>query len=159
MTAPQFDYGHESQSASLAGVRGSTPVFCDPPFALSSYRSEDRKDAGNTFGLTGMWPRSLWATSHIPRIGLGVKLLKTRCALGQWAMEAKACMLPESGGPKWLFWFSPTINAAATDAADCHPVSRKREKTNSATRKIRSDVKSAARRRAACQVSSNRPIQ
>jgi hypothetical protein len=88
-----------------------------------------------------------------------VEQLRTRRALGQWAMEAKACMLPESLGPKWLFRFSPTINAAATDAADCHPVSRKREKTNSATRKIRPDVKSAARRRAARQVSSNRPIQ
>jgi hypothetical protein len=70
MTAPQFDYDRESQCAGLAGVDGSTRVFCDPPLALSRYRSEDRKDAGNTFGLTGMWPRSLWATSHIPRSGL-----------------------------------------------------------------------------------------
>ena len=67
---PHFNYGGESQSTGLAGVRRSARVFCDPPFALSRYRREDRKDAGNTFGLTGMWPRSLWATSHIPRRGL-----------------------------------------------------------------------------------------
>ena len=60
MTAPQFDCDRESQTAGLAGVHGSTRVFCDPPLALSRYRSEDRKDAGNTFGLTGMWPRSFW---------------------------------------------------------------------------------------------------
>jgi hypothetical protein len=64
---PQFDYDRESQKAGLAGVRRSTRVFCDPPFALSGYRCEDGKDAGNTFGLTGMWPGSLWATNHIPR--------------------------------------------------------------------------------------------
>jgi len=63
---PHFNYGGESQSTGLAGVRRSARVFCDPPFALSRYRREDRKDAGNTFGLTGMWPRSLWATNHIP---------------------------------------------------------------------------------------------
>jgi hypothetical protein len=39
---PQFDYGRESRSAGLVGVDGSTRVFCDPPFALSRYRSEDR---------------------------------------------------------------------------------------------------------------------
>jgi hypothetical protein len=56
---PQFDYDRESQSAGLAGMHGSTRVFCDPPLALSRYRSEDRKDAGNTLGSTGMWPRSI----------------------------------------------------------------------------------------------------
>src|SRR6266853_5711332 len=70
MMAPHFNYAAESQTTGLAGVRRSTRVFCDPPFALSRYRSEDRKDGGNTFGLTGMWPRSLWATNHIPRRGL-----------------------------------------------------------------------------------------
>jgi hypothetical protein len=77
---PHFDYGDESQSASLAGGRRSTRVFCDPPSTLSRYRSEDRKDAGNTFGLTGMWPRSLWATNHIPRKGLDQRA--TQNALG-----------------------------------------------------------------------------